>query len=291
MAGHKTKTNSLTGNLPELDAAGVDQRWERVWYFNSVDAGSNLSTNISFDFSKAGLSSNISADPNLYKLLTRNGQGNWTVVSEPASVVNGDRVVFSDVNIIDGNQYTLGMLDSGDGTFPVELLSFSAKKNGEKTGIQWETASEQNNDYFLVQRATENLDYQTIAKIQGSGHSNQIQTYSFTDENPVSGVNYYRLKQVDFDGGFEIFGPRAVKHKQKIRAGLSHLGNQLQIALSGDMTANGRVEIYSLSGKQMYSTGFSQSKINIPTANLSNAIYLVRIRVEDQVIQEKVYLD
>lgn len=291
MAGHKVKNNSLIGNLPELDAAGVDKRWERVWYFNKTDAGNNAKTTLTFDFSKGGLSSNVKADPNLYKLLTRNGQGNWVVASAPAGSVNGDRVIFHNVDIIDGNQYTLGMMDSGDGTLPVELLSFAAVKKGEKTRITWQTASEHNNDLFILQRATDHGEFTQIGNIQGSGNSNQVQSYSFTDEKPQAGVNYYRLKQVDFDGKFEYFGPLAVKHKEKPQIAFVNYDNQLQIDLYGNAPEQGRIEIYSVRGEMMYSSEINQTTINISTANLSNAIYIVRILAGEHIIRRKVYLD
>ena len=64
----------------------------------------------------------------------------------------------------------------------------------------WQTANEYNNDYFEVEKSTNLINIETIAKVQGAGFSNTIIDYLVTDKNPYSGVSYYRLKQVDFDG-------------------------------------------------------------------------------------------
>lgn len=82
---------------------------------------------------------------------------------------------------------------------PVELLSFSANKNNTQVLVKWTTQTETNNDYFEVQRSTDALSFESLTRISGT-NSNQITNYNYTDKYPHSGVNYYRLKQVDFDG-------------------------------------------------------------------------------------------
>ena len=85
-------------------------------------------------------------------------------------------------------------------TLPVKLISFEAHKNGETTILNWTTASESNNNYFEIEKADHSKNFIAIGKVQGSGNSNVVRTYTFTDTNLFPGVNFYRLKQVDFDG-------------------------------------------------------------------------------------------
>ncbi len=85
---------------------------------------------------------------------------------------------------------------------PVEMVSFDAILNNDEKEVtlKWTTASESNNSHFELQRSLDGSRFDYLNVTTGQGNSNQLQAYSFVDEDPVPGVNYYRLKQVDFDG-------------------------------------------------------------------------------------------
>lgn len=78
------------------------------------------------------------------------------------------------------------------------------------TLLKWSTASEFNNQYFEVQRQDANT-WETIGVENGKGNSQQLQNYTHIDAQPKEGINYYRLKQVDFDGKFEYSPVISVK--------------------------------------------------------------------------------
>jgi surface protein len=87
---------------------------------------------------------------------------------------------------------------------PVELLHFSATPTADnKVLLEWETASEIDNDYFGIEKADDALNFIPLGKISGAGYSTQLQQYQFLDEAPNEGWNYYRLKQMDLDGTFD----------------------------------------------------------------------------------------
>ncbi len=84
---------------------------------------------------------------------------------------------------------------------PVELIDFEVKLTAvKKVDIRWKTLSEINNDYFKVEKSLDNVTWIEIEKVQGAGNSSSLINYSSEDKTPVFGNNYYRLKQVDFDG-------------------------------------------------------------------------------------------
>lgn len=86
-------------------------------------------------------------------------------------------------------------------TLPVELVSFNARKEGaQRVKLDWETATETNNDHFDVERSQDGLEWYSIGKLKGQGTSISAHQYFHIDENPVFGQNYYRLKQHDFNG-------------------------------------------------------------------------------------------
>ncbi|MFK7775058.1 MAG: T9SS type A sorting domain-containing protein [Saprospiraceae bacterium] len=68
--------------------------------------------------------------------------------------------------------------------------------------LNWSTASEVNNDYFQIEHSIDGVQFERIEQVDGVGNSVQINHYNITHKNPANGVNYYRLKQVDFDGLF-----------------------------------------------------------------------------------------
>lgn len=91
----------------------------------------------------------------------------------------------------------------GSAVLPVEMTKFSAKPASEGFELNWSTATESNNHYFVVERSQDGKSYLEIARINGAGNSIYEQSYQYNDRTPLKGKNYYRLKQIDFDGSFE----------------------------------------------------------------------------------------
>lgn len=85
---------------------------------------------------------------------------------------------------------------------PIELVEFKAEVVERKVVLNWVTASEFNNDYFVIERTTDGEYFSQVEKITGAGTTNDMKEYSTYDYQPVVGRSYYRLKQVDFDGKF-----------------------------------------------------------------------------------------
>ena len=86
---------------------------------------------------------------------------------------------------------------------PVELMSFRADRTGDKIKLEWSTATEINNEKFIIERSADGRTYQPIGEVVGNGTTFEQKDYSFVDAEPQHGLNHYRLKQIDFDGGFE----------------------------------------------------------------------------------------
>ena len=82
---------------------------------------------------------------------------------------------------------------------PVELIAFDATKESNYVQLDWVTASELNNDYFEILKSDNGVHFESIGRVSGVGTSQQSNRYSFTDFDKKSS-NYYKLKQVDYDG-------------------------------------------------------------------------------------------
>ena len=98
---------------------------------------------------------------------------------------------------------------------PVELIYFTAQMKDILVLLKWKTATEINNDYFLVQKSVDGINWETIANVQGAGNSTQPIEYSYTDSEIQNEVLYYRIIQVDFDGTSETFKTVMVNSNEK----------------------------------------------------------------------------
>jgi len=86
---------------------------------------------------------------------------------------------------------------------PVELLEFKGTPERQIVNLDWSTASELNNDYFVVEHSLTGERFTEVGMVNGNGTTQELSRYNFDHKNPVDGNNYYRLKQTDFDGAFE----------------------------------------------------------------------------------------
>lgn len=98
-----------------------------------------------------------------------------------------------------------GVGDEGSGSgLPIELLTFTGEMNTKTKAVdlRWSTATEINNEKFLIQRSLDGEIFEDLGEMAGAGNSNSLLNYKFSDTKPVKGIAYYRLKQVDFDGKY-----------------------------------------------------------------------------------------
>ena len=95
-------------------------------------------------------------------------------------------------------------------TVPVELSAFNYELSGSEVILNWSTATELNNQGFEIQRSYDNSIWQNIGFVEGNGTTSNETSYSFTDRNPAGGLNFYRIRQIDFNGTFQIYGPLTV---------------------------------------------------------------------------------
>ncbi len=86
---------------------------------------------------------------------------------------------------------------------PVEMSYFEGFEKDCSAQLNWGTATEDGNDYFIVEKSINGIDYVQIGEVDGAGTTAEAQHYYFIDERLRDEFNYYRLKQVDFDGAFE----------------------------------------------------------------------------------------
>ncbi|MBJ6118583.1 T9SS C-terminal target domain-containing protein [Pontibacter sp. BT310] len=109
-------------------------------------------------------------------------------------------------------------VSSGPTILPVELVNFKATAQNNAVQLQWATASEKNNSHFIVERSLTGKEFADVATIVGKGTSALQSDYRFTDEQPLNGAAFYRLKQVDYDGTYSYSKVVAVHVKALAKA-------------------------------------------------------------------------
>jgi hypothetical protein len=136
---------------------------------------------------------------------------NWSAISStPSGLFSaGSLTTDGDVSNFGSRLFTLG---SSDATLylPIDLVSFTGECINNQTNIEFVVASQVNNEYFTIKRSEDLNEWNEVGNINGGGTTNEEITYNWTDDNPKSGVSYYKLFQTDIDGSTKSFEPIAV---------------------------------------------------------------------------------
>ncbi|HYF68843.1 MAG TPA: T9SS type A sorting domain-containing protein [Ohtaekwangia sp.] len=99
--------------------------------------------------------------------------------------------------------FSLGYLNT---ILPIKLKSFEAFLIQGVVELNWATFTEHNNHYFVIERSSDGIWFDSLLYVDGAGFSNATLYYQTTDEDPLTGISYYRLKQVDYDGRYTYSG-------------------------------------------------------------------------------------
>lgn len=174
---------------------------------------------------------------------------------------------------------------------PVELLSFTGNNNVKENVLEWITATEVNNDYFTLERGTDGYSFKEIATIKGDGNSNTIKKYKSLDKEPLNGINYYRLKQTDFDGTVK-YAPNvvALKNEKDVDYTLypNPVNNQLIIYADLMDQESINITITDISGRKVmeqkqFIIGGGNS-VTIDASQFSEGVYFVLLNRENSTI-------
>jgi len=119
---------------------------------------------------------------------------------------------------------------------PVELILFEGSNEETYNLLKWSTASEKDNDYFLIERSQDGTNWTNINVTSGMGNSNTKVDYSFRDFTFTNDINYYRLTQVDFDGvreTFDVISINNTKNKKQILKITNTIGQEVSLDTKG----------------------------------------------------------
>lgn len=220
------------------------------------------------------------------------GSDNY-VISFPCTIANNQNLPTTYTIQLDLKLYTTNNFISAlttsysmplSGPLPVEFISFSGEYRDAVVILKWETASEVNSDFFIVERSTDGENWSEVGKILASGNSQEIIEYTFEDKVNSNLKLFYRLKQVDFDGTFdfsEIIQINPVKQVPFI-VSPNPTSGRITLPLNFDhlnVTNSFDVTISNLSGQELYRKNFNtaESSIEIDLTHFNPGIYVLNL--------------
>jgi hypothetical protein len=183
---------------------------------------------------------------------------------------------------------------------PVELTSFTANVNNGVVELNWSTATEVNNQGFEIERRTESSEYRTIGFVEGYGTTTEPRSYIYTDVTAEIGINYYRLKQVDFNGAYEYSDEVEVDVNGPLTFDLAQnypnpFNPSTNIKYSVPETGNVRLSVYNVVGEEVavLVDGFSESgffEVSFNASSLPSGVYLYKLQSANSVQTKKMML-
>ena len=168
---------------------------------------------------------------------------------------------------------------------PVQLTTFQASIKESQVELYWNTASEVNNKEFIVERSMDGEQFERIGVIAGAGTSSKPKDYWYVDEFPRTGINYYRLQQVDKDGRTEysdvIIAELTVSNIALLMPNPVTQGHEIQIfsSLTSDIT----IQLIDTNGGVVIAKEFN-GMATINTSTLERGMYFYRIISNGQMV-------
>lgn len=214
--------------------------------------------------------------------------------------VDGDEVIILTATSVTGQFGTVTGLPAGweivygstdvrlvyDITLPVTLIEFKAKASGSASDLRWKTVGETNNAGFFIERSSNASKWEDIGFVDGSATTFQQQSYSFADKNPMGGSNYYRLRQIDFDGKFEHSRIEQVRFANR-ESDLIVWVNDLRQAQIQSVEEIKTVTVFDLTGRELLTT---QTTTAIDLASVADGLLLIHVQTVNGFYTRKLLL-
>ncbi len=231
--------------------------------------GVYIFTNVPPDYYKL----HFAAIPGYFRSPTNNTNNPWGELADSDPYQDG----WTDEIPLDFN---LNSVDAGYTTvLPIKLKSFNAVMSKSISNLSFTTASEINNAGFDIERSSDGVVFERIGWVNGHGSTTDEKHYSFTDPKPLLGINYYRLRQVDYDGRFVYSEVKSIKFESDE---ISIYPNPVKDLLNlSEINVGRNFQIVDLNHKIIKQGLISSSTIEISA--LANGLYFIKIGNEGSI--------
>lgn len=285
--GHNQgKMCSTSGSALEVPAACMlYSRLEREWKLTKT----NFTSNFNMDFTLNGCAAPSSVNIADLRVLIDddgdfsnggttcyfNGDGSGIVISYSNPIITVSNI--SAAMIPNGSTRYLTIASIQQITpLPVELLAFDVEKiSDRRVDVFWSTASEQNSDYFEVQRSADITNWETVKEVKAMGTTYSTTNYSVQDDNPLYGTSYYRLKQFDLNGDYELSEVRLVSNIQGQNDIILYPNptKEKVILRSSENFSMNAIHILDATGRVLHEITCDTNLLEVNVENLSSGAY------------------
>ena len=250
----------------------------------TMTAGTYTATSLMSGYTNTGLNSNT----NYYLLKRHDASSAWAAVGTQIPVVGqvvGSALQASSSLLTTWSDFGEGY--GGGSTLPITLSSFTVSMiNNDYANLQWVTSAELNNEYFDVQRSADGKTFESIGRVEGMGTSLVRHDYELNDEQPLDGMSYYRLKQVDFDGTSSYSPIQSLNNVQVVLTSddvnvfPNPATTEINVAVQMKKEGDQEIQIVDLAGRLVYSQTQNfyegQNQFKMPLDNLPTGFYFVK---------------
>ena len=195
----------------------------------------------------------------------------------PAAAIGSNPYTRSRTGITSLTVFTV----ASNGALPISLLSFTATPRDGNTDLIWATATETQNAYFAVERSADGVHFDEITQVPGAGNSAATKNYAYTDRSPINGPNYYRLRQVDFDGAYSFSPVRRVVFGEAngVRLQPVPATETLQVLLDKTTEEDISWSVFDQSGRLVLDGQAAEEtqQFDVDVQNLPQGMYMLRL--------------
>ncbi len=183
-----------------------------------------------------------------------------------------------------GNTFDYFLMGGGS-TLPVQLTFFKGAQENRMVKLKWQTASEISAEFFLVERSSNGEEFEYVGLLNAAGNSNDLKDYEFVDSLPHNGANYYRLKQFDNNGDYELFHTICINFSMDLLLSFKAFPNVIydRLELFFDAEDSGQYHLQVINGLGQvvgscsYLSTSGWNKMTLPFSDYSNGTYIIRL--------------
>ncbi|MFK8045069.1 MAG: T9SS type A sorting domain-containing protein [Crocinitomicaceae bacterium] len=263
------------------------------WILDRTGGAANVDVTLSFDVNSCGVT--LLGD----LLVARWDGATWQDHGNGGTTgtVSAGTVV-SSVPVSTFSPFTLAS-STINNPLPIDLISFDAKNQGDAALLTWITASEINNDFFELEKSIDGIAWSVINKQNGTGNSSTLLTYNYVDNELINGIQYYRLKQTDFDGQYTYSHIEYINYENNISLGLVYPNPNnglFDIEIHSSVDTEITSSLYNNIGELVYSSSSELEKgrntLNFNLKNYSSGLYYLTLKSLDNefISQTKVHI-
>ena len=191
-------------------------------------------------------------------------------------------------------QFAPYILVSQPHPLPVEWLRESAECNHKEITIKWTTASEQNSNFFTVERSLDGINFSAITTVWAAGNSSSIKNYSAVDTDPYSGTSYYRVRETDFNGSSMTTNLMTVTGCSNDDVIIYGSQGYLSVIINALDDEQYTIELYDVLGQKLLneikSVSSGNNYLKLPVSNIASAIYIARVYNSRNAVTKKVFI-